>query len=165
MRYGGFRVVAALVLIALVAALTGGAYAAGYSAGAASGTTNVSPWVYGGAFGVSHVIGFFVAILVLLLIVRIVAFGAFGHRHGGWGYRGRWDGGQPSDWQRGPWHEARQAMFDDWHRRAHEGNPPATGPNPQSGPAPPGLTASPEEAGTELASSSSFPLASAAAAP
>ncbi len=138
MRNGGFRVVAALVLIGLVAALTGGAYAAGYSAGTTSGSTTLSPWVYGGAFGVSHVIGFFVSILVLLLIFRLVFFGAGGHRHHAWGYRrwGRgWDDSQAADWQRGPWQDPRQAMFDDWHKHAHEGNPAAPSNNPQGGPA------------------------------
>ena len=148
MRNGGFRVVAALVLIGLVAALTGGAYAAGFSAGATSGTASVSPWVYGGAFGVSHVIGFFVSILVLLLILRLVFFGAFGHRRHRWASRGPnggWNDPSSGDWHRGPWHDAGQTMFDDWHRRSHEagraqpGNPPAPGtypqgPNPMGGP-------------------------------
>jgi hypothetical protein len=131
MRNGGFRVVAALVLIGLVAALTGGAYAAGYSAGTASGAANVSPWIYGGAFGVSHVIGFIITIFVLLLILRLVFFGAFGHRHRAWGYRGGWGNTEAGDWHRGPWYEARQNMFDDLHRRAHEGQP--QGGQPQGG--------------------------------
>jgi len=137
MRYGGFRVVTALVLIGLVAFLTGGAYAAGYTDGANHIGTNVSPWLYGGAFGASHVIGFLVSILVLILILRLVFFGAFAHRRGAWG-RGpwghRWEGTQPGDWQRGPWVDPRQAMFDDFHRRAHDpvNQPPAPGQPNQS---------------------------------
>jgi hypothetical protein len=131
MRYGGLRVVTALVLIGLVAFLTGGAYAAGYSAGASSTGTSVSPWIYGGAFGASHVIGFIISIFVIVLILRLVFVGAFGgHRRGPWGHR-RWGNTEPSDWQRGPWYEARQAMFDDLHRRAHEA---------PAGPAAPGGT-------------------------
>lgn len=130
MRYGGFRVVAALVLIGLVAALTGGAFAAGFSAGAGTNATGVSPWVYGGAFGVSHILGFFIAILVLVLILRLLFGGAVARRRRYWGgpawaYRhhrhyGYWGNTQPDDWQRGPWHDPRQEAFDYWHQRAHE---------------------------------------------
>jgi hypothetical protein len=125
MRYGGFRVVTALVLIGLVAFLTGGAYAAGYAEGS-NHVGTVSPWVYGG-FGASHVIGFIIGILVLVLILRLVFFGAFAHRRH-WGYGPRWGNTEPGDWQRGPWYEARQAMFDDLHRRAHEAPAGSTGP-------------------------------------
>jgi len=142
MRYGGFRVVTALVLIGLVAFLTGGAYAAGYAEGA-NHVGTVSPWVYGG-FGASHIIGFLITLFVVVLILRVIFAGAMGHRRGPWGYGhyGRWGYGhgpwgqpgntqpgntEPGDWQRGPWQDPAQAMFDDYHRRAHD---PAGQPNP-----------------------------------
>jgi hypothetical protein len=54
MRHGGgFRLVAVLLVIGMVAALTAGAYSAGFVAGAGTNATNVSPWVYGGVFGAS----------------------------------------------------------------------------------------------------------------
>ncbi len=129
MRNGGFRVVTALVLIGLVAFLTGGAYAAGYAEGA-NHVGTVSPWVYGG-FGASHIIGFLITLFVVVLILRLIFFG--GHRrHWGYGPYGRWGYGpgpwggnqpgntQPGDWQRGPWQDPAQTVFDDYHRRAHD---------------------------------------------
>lgn len=136
---GGFRVLAALILVGVVAALTAGAYGAGWAAGSASGTTNVSPWVYGWGFGAGHVIGFIVTILVLIVIFRVLAFAFIGPRHHGWGHHGSWrayDGpegntpaGGPGGWHRGEWRDAAQATFDDYHRRAH-GSPEATGGDP-----------------------------------
>lgn len=134
MRDGGLRVVTALVLIGLVTFLTGGAYAAGYAEGA-NHVGTVSPWVYGG-FGASHLVGFLVGIFVLIVILRLVFFGSAWRRHGPWGYRhyGRWgygpgawgNGGpgntQPGDWQQGPWQDPAKAMFDDYHRQAHQGS-------------------------------------------
>jgi hypothetical protein len=141
MRTGGLRVATALVLIALVAFLTGGAYAAGYAEGA-NHVGTVSPWVYGG-FGASHVIGFIIGIFVLFLILRVVFMGAMGHRHGPWGYGAwghrRWGYDRPGntapgDWQQGPWQDPAQAMFDDFHRRSHETpNQPADPNQPSSG--------------------------------
>jgi hypothetical protein len=123
MRYGGLRVLTALVLFGLVAFLTGGAYAAGYAEGA-NHVGTVSPWVYGG-FGASHVVGFIIGILILVLILRLVFFGAFAHRRH-WGYGPRWGNTGPGDWSQGPWRDPRQTWFDDWHRHAHEA--PATQP-------------------------------------
>ena len=140
MRYGGLRVVTALVLIGLVAFLTGGAYAAGYAEGA-NHVGTVSPWVYGG-FGASHVIGFIIGLFVLVLILRVIFMGAMGHRHGPWGYgprgHGRWGydragntapGDMPGDWQHGPWQHPAEAIFDDLHRRAHEAPSQPSQPN------------------------------------
>jgi hypothetical protein len=122
MRYGGLRVVTALVLIGFVVFLTGGAYAAGYAEGSTHLGT-VSPWIYGG-FGASHFIGFVIGVLVLILILRLI-FGGRGHRrhawaHGAWGGDPRFGTSGPDDWHRGPWQDPRQAWFDDWHRHAHD---------------------------------------------
>jgi uncharacterized membrane protein len=144
MRYGGgFRLVAALLVIGVVAALTAGAYSAGFVAGAGTNATNVSPWVYGGAFGASHIVGLIVTILILVMMFRVMRFAFWGHAHGGWDRRGPGFTGGPGEpggpsgpggWGRGwhgeHWHSARQAAFDDWHRRAHGAEPPATGSTP-----------------------------------
>ncbi|MFI5258361.1 MAG: hypothetical protein ACHQ01_01945 [Candidatus Limnocylindrales bacterium] len=141
MRHGsGFQVLAALVLVGFIAALTAGAYGAGFAAGSTSGATNVSPWVYGGAFGVGHFVGFIVTILVLIVIFRVLVFAFVGHRHPLWGHRGYWRGagdpegtmpaGGPGGWHRGEWHDAAQATFDDYHRRAHGTPPESTGGDP-----------------------------------
>ncbi|MGA3029704.1 MAG: hypothetical protein ABSE58_03055 [Candidatus Limnocylindrales bacterium] len=139
MRHGGgFRVLAALVLVGVIAALTAGAYGAGFAAGSTSGATNVSPWVYGGAFGAGHVIGFFVTVLVLIVLFRVLVFAFVGHRHPWWGRRGYWRGGSegtmpadgPGGWHRGEWRDAAQATFDDYHNRAHATPPASTGGDP-----------------------------------
>ena len=148
MRYGsGFRVLAALLLLGFIGILTAGAFGAGFAAGSASGTTSAPAWAYGGAFGVGHVIGFFVAILVLVIVFRLIVIAVFGgHRHA-WGHHGYWrsegdadrfgpghgPGFGPGGWHRSEWRDAGQAAFDDFHRRAHSTEPPATG---QTGAAP-----------------------------
>ncbi len=141
MRHGGgFRVLAALILVGVIAALTAGAYGAGYAAGSASGVTNVSPWVYGGAFGASHVIGFIVTVLVLIVLFRVLVFGFVGHRHPWWGRHGYWSeagnpggsmpAGGPGEWHRGEWRDAAQAAFDDYHKRAHSVSTASAGSDP-----------------------------------
>jgi len=159
MRYGGgFRAVAALLLIGFIALVGAGAYGAGFAAGSASPTL-VAPspaWAYGGAFGVGHVIGFLVTILVLIIMFRLIMVVLFGHRHRGWARHGYWHGEGDADrfgpggsggpgsfgpggpgpwggWHRSEWREAGQARFDEFHNRSHGYQPPAGGP-PAGGP-------------------------------
>jgi hypothetical protein len=138
MRYGsGFRIVAALVLLGVIGLLAAGAYGAGFAAGQSSGVANVAPWAYGGAFGVGHVVGFVVTILVLIILFRLIAVVLFGGRHRAWGHRSYWRGDvDPSqvgpgfgggDWHRSAWRQAGQAAFDEFHRRAHSAESPGTG--------------------------------------
>jgi hypothetical protein len=149
MRYGGgFRVLAALLLLGFLALITAGAFGAGFAAGSASGTTSAPAWAYGGAFGVGHVIGFFVTILVLLIVFRLIMIAIFGGHRRAWGHHGYWrnegdadrfgpgygPGFGPGGWHRSEWREAGQAAFDDFHRRAH-GTEPST-PGATGAPAP-----------------------------
>jgi hypothetical protein len=117
-----------LVLVGVVAALTAGAYSAGFVAGAGTNATNVSPWVYGGAYGASGIVGLVITVFILVMIFRVMRFAFWGHGHGGWDRRGP-NGPEGSGGPGGPrgwgwheerWHSARQAAFDDWHRRAHD---------------------------------------------
>jgi hypothetical protein len=130
MRHGGgFRFLAGLLVVGVIAALTAGAYAAGFAAGAESNAT-VSPWVSGGFIGFGNVIGLIVTIFVLVMILRVMSFAFRGHSHG------RWDrgpggpvgpGGAPfaghgfhHGWRDSGWQSARQDAFDEWHRHSHE---------------------------------------------
>ena len=145
MRHGGgFRLIGALLVVGVVAALTAGAYSAGFVAGAGSGATNASPWVYGGAFGASGIVGLIVTVLVLVVVFRVLRFAFWGHSRAAWERGGPGRPGGPGDdgwnrhdehwhggpWGGGPWHSARRAAFDEMHRRAHgeqPGQPPAAG--------------------------------------
>jgi hypothetical protein len=89
-RGGGFRILAALLLLGFIGVLTAGAYGAGFAAGTASGSTNVPAWAYGGAFGAGHVIGLLVTIVVLILIVRLIGLAFFGGHRRAWAHRGDW---------------------------------------------------------------------------
>jgi len=71
---GGFRLLGVLLVIGVIAALTAGAYSAGFVAGAGTSATNVSPWVYGGAFGASGIVGLIVTVLILVVILRVLRF-------------------------------------------------------------------------------------------
>jgi len=160
---GGFRVLAALLLLGVIAFITAGAYGAGYTAGQASGTTtNLGPWVYGGAFGAGHIVGFIVTIIVLLVVFRLLALVFFGgHHRRYWGQPGYWrgdvdpsqgpgfgpggqgfgPGGQgfgPGGWHRSEWRQAGQAAFDEFHRQAHTNQPPTGGETPGTTPGTPG---------------------------
>ncbi|MGD0862088.1 MAG: hypothetical protein ABSA21_04940 [Candidatus Limnocylindrales bacterium] len=148
MRYGGgFRLLAALLAIGVVAALTAGAYGAGYVAGAGSNAANVSPWVYGGFFGVSQVVGLIVTIFILVVMFRLMRFAFWRHAQGAWNRGGPRGSEGPTDtdgpagpgdwgwrgerWHGERWQSARQAAFDEWHRRAHDrlsGEAPANTP-------------------------------------
>jgi hypothetical protein len=161
MRYGGgFRALAALLLLGFIGLITAGAYGAGYAAGSGSGASPAPAWAYGGAFGAGHVIGFLLTILVLIIIFRLFMLAVFGHRRRAWGRHGYWRGdfgpegsasqGGTANWQGGPmggwhrseWRQVGQAAFDEFHRQAHGAQqPPAGGgPNPKSGPNPTGPT-------------------------
>ena len=166
MRYGGgFRALAALLLLGFIGLVTAGAYGAGFAAGQGSGVTTIAPWAYGGAFGAGHVIGFLVTIFVLIVIFRLFMVAAFGHRRRAWGRHGYWrgegdaagfgPGGRPgspmggpmggpggdrpdfgpSGWHRSEWREVGQSYFDEFHRRAHGEVPPAPGSTPTPPPA------------------------------
>jgi hypothetical protein len=144
MRYGGgFRFLAALLLLGVIGLLTAGAYGAGYTAGSGSGTA-ASAWAYGGAFGAGHVIGFFVTILVLIIVFRLIMIAIFGGHRRAWARHGYWHGEGDADqfgpgfghghpghgpggWHRSEWREAGQAAFDDFHRRSHGTEPPFGG--------------------------------------
>ncbi len=56
----------------------------------------------------------------------------------GFAWRARWGGSGPRRWdaQHGDWAKRRSDMFEDWHRRQHEG---ATGDHPGSGAEPAGV--------------------------
>jgi hypothetical protein len=141
MRQGiGFRVLAALLLLGLVAFITAGAYGAGFAAGAGSTATNVPPWAYGGAFGAGNVVGLVVTIIVLVIVLRVIGLVFFGYHRRGWAHHGYWQADGDPDragagdwhggWHRSEWREAGQARFDELHRRAHGAEPPATGGSP-----------------------------------
>jgi hypothetical protein len=138
MRHGGgFRLLGVLLMLGVVAALTAGAYSAGYVAGAGTGATNVSPWVSGGAFGASGIVGLIVTVLILVVLFRVIRFAFWGHAYNGWERRGPgFEGGPggaggpggpggpgPWGWRGEHWRSNRRAAFDDWHRRAHDEQP------------------------------------------
>jgi hypothetical protein len=140
---GGFRPLAALLLIGFIGLIALGAYGAGFAAGNGPAFTPANPpsWAYYGpgfGFGVGHLVGFLVTILIFIIIVRLILAVIFGgHRHRHWGPRGYWQGGDPAQfgpsgpyggWHRGPWHEVGQSYFDEFHNRAHGNVPPAGGP-------------------------------------
>jgi hypothetical protein len=153
MRYGGgFRAFAASLLLGFIGLVSAGAYGAGFAAGSGSGAPPAPAWAYGGAFGAGHVIGFLVTILVLIIIFRLFMLAVFGHSRRAWGHHGHWRGygdedrfgpggptggpmggpmgGRMGGWHRSEWREVGQPYFDEFHRRAHGGEPPATGDTP-----------------------------------
>lgn len=161
---GGFRALAALLLLGFIGLITAGAYGAGYAAGSASGASPAPAWAYGGAVGFGNVIGFLVTILVLIIIFRLFVLVLFGgHRHRAWGHQGYWrrdfgpegstSQGGTADWQGGPmggwhrseWRQVGQAAFDEFHRQAHgaqqsAAGSPGSGPNSMEGQNPTGPT-------------------------
>jgi hypothetical protein len=130
---GGFRVLAAVLLIAFVGFITAGAYWAGYSAGSGPNAIPPAPWTHGGAFGAGHLFGFLIALFVLFIVIRLI-FGAFaGPRHHAWGGHGGWSRFgpcEPDEWQRSEWRQAGENTFDEWHRKSHD-----RGAGSQQGPA------------------------------
>jgi hypothetical protein len=153
---GGFRALAALLLVGFIGLIALGAYGAGFAAGNGSPAFtpgNPPSWAYYGpgfGFGVGHLVGFLVTILVFIIVVRLILAVVFGgHRHHGWARHGYWRGegdafgtGRTSDpgsfgpggpgpwggWHRSDWREAGQARFDELHNRSHGYPPPAGGP-------------------------------------
>ena len=123
MSYRRGRGLIRILLAVLVASVIGVfAYNAGVSHGLAQQISAANPgsypypyWPRPWGFG----FGFFFPLLFAFLALRLVFWGAFGHRrwHGGRGYYGA-----------GPYDVP--PAFDEWHRRAHqrgsEDHPPAT---------------------------------------
>ena len=127
MRHGGgFRLLGALLVVGVVAALTAGAYSAGYVAGAGTSATNVSPWGYGGAFGAAGIVGLIVTVLILVVVFRVMRFAFWGHAHSDWDRHVPGGPGGPWGWRAEQWRSNRQAAFDEWHRRAHDEQPGQT---------------------------------------
>ncbi|MEW5827256.1 MAG: hypothetical protein AB1846_00085 [Chloroflexota bacterium] len=122
-RYIVFRLVSALVLIAVIATLGWFAYRAGFAQGAAAdiqlqaGEGGVVPYPYYGYGFRPHffpAFGFFGLLIPLFLV--FLAFGAF--RRMVWGPRWGWHH-RPH----GPWGEGVPPMFAEWHKRAHGEEP------------------------------------------
>jgi hypothetical protein len=140
----GLRIIAGLVLLVALAGITYFAYQAGAAQTAAQVTAQGAPeslppsgsyypgWHYGGGWFFGPL--FFLRCLVGLFLFAL-AFSAFRlllwgprrwgmHHYGPWG-RGPWghgpwgEHGPEGDWKQG---EGPQSMFDEWHRRAHEGS-------------------------------------------
>ena len=133
---GGFRLIAFLLLVGVVAALTAGAYSAGFVAGSGATATNTSPWIYGGAFGASGIVGLVVTVIILVAIWRVIRFGFWRHSFRDWDPAGPggpgapFGPGGPEGWGRHGerWQAARRQAFEEWHRQAHGTEPPAAGP-------------------------------------
>ena len=139
MRHGtGFRVLAGLLLLGLIGILTAGAFGLGVAAGSGG---DARPLANGWAFGAGHVLGFLVTVFFVIVLLRLIAVVAFGghrrrmHMAGGWGHPGfaPYPGafGQPGrdEWKHSEWREAGQRAFDEFHRRAHDPEPPAGSPD------------------------------------
>jgi hypothetical protein len=135
---GFFRVLGAIILVALAVGLAGAIFQTGYLAGIAvdgGAPVFVGPgyghdwhgwgWGFGGGlFGFLGMLFFFILFIGLLRAV----FGG-GHRHGwGHGSRGGWGrGAGPSgpgdDHHRfGPWEDRAREVHDEWHRRQAAGS-------------------------------------------
>jgi hypothetical protein len=139
------RILAAILLVAVLA-IGGGliaatAYQAGLStavATASDGATAVTPVVvpaYGYGYGWHPGFGFgffgFLATLFFLFIVFALLRAIFWR--GGPGRRGGWGPGDygygygkgPDGHGHGPWESRANEAFDEWHRRAHGETPPS----------------------------------------
>ena len=134
---GGFRFLAALAVLGLIGIFAVGAFGAGFAAGSASDATANPVWVHDGAFWGGHIIGFLVTILLVLILFRLIVLAIFGHHRRSWAHGRHWHDWSDADrfgpgpgqgsWHRSEWREAGQAYFDEFHRRAHGTEPPATG--------------------------------------
>jgi hypothetical protein len=107
------RRIAMVVAIVLVAVALGGvigatAYRAGLARGLADAGHVPGPWLYHGPFWYAGPFSWLFPLFGFLLIVALVR-GLF--------WRGRCAGG------RGSWKSGVPAVFDEWHRRAHESPP------------------------------------------
>jgi hypothetical protein len=152
------RIIAAIVLVAVLAVGGGIVATTAYQAGvntavtqaAADGATVVNPVVvpaygygwhpFGFGFGF---FGFLFTLFFLFIVfglIRAIIWGGRGHRHGwggpGWGGSG-WDPDARRDHDASKFH----GRFDDWHRQAHDApagpttNPPTTNPPTSTPPA------------------------------
>jgi hypothetical protein len=145
------RVIAAILLVAILA-IGGGiiantAYQAGLSTAVtttiASGSTVVTPVVvpaygygigwhpFGFGFGLFWLFGTLFFLFIVFALVRAILWRGGPGRRGGWG-PGGWGGpaGQGTyGTDRSPWESRAHDTFDDWHRRAHADPPtPPTDP-------------------------------------
>ena len=98
-----------LVALALAGVIGTTAYRAGLARGLADAGNVPAPWLYHHAFWYPGPFAFLFPLLGLVLVVALVR-GLFWR---GWctGDHGAWRSGVP-------------AMFEEWHRRAHESRPP-----------------------------------------
>ena len=138
-----FRIIAGLVLLAVLAGIAFFAYQAGVSQGmvselpSGSGLPENVPqsgywpsWHYGRGglfFAPFFLLRCLVGLFLFFLAVSAFRFLLWGPRwrmhhwgHPGMWGRGPWGHGPWSDWKPG---EGPQSMFDVWHRKAHEGMP------------------------------------------
>ena len=149
--FGTFgRLIAGLVLVAILGGVGVSIYQAGFVAGAAtSGATVVAPWAgYGWGWGFGHGFGFLGSLLALFIVLglirAVVGGGRRGwHGHGGWGHRGYGPTGDVSTREHG-WDAFRGSPFEARAREVHDAwhsgqNAPGTG-----GTAEPGTKTTPE---------------------
>lgn len=141
------RTVAAIVLVAVLAIGGGLIAATAYQAGVGTAVTTavaeggnvvttVPAWGYGpgygwhpGAFGFG-IFGLVFGLFFLFLIFGLIRAVFWGGRRG-WGPGGRGGPGHHGDaYGRNPWIDRLGPSFDEWHRRAHDGDsssePPAS---------------------------------------
>lgn len=151
MRRGTWvRIVGALLVVGAIATLMAIAYGAGFSDGSVTDSRNVQPWVFGGAFVGWHIVGLIVSLFVLLLVFRLMALVVFGRHFGYWDRAAAGEFGPAGQtghgpwrrgWRHGDWRSSGQAVFDEWHRQAHEATAPGqpgaggAGPTGPNGPA------------------------------
>jgi hypothetical protein len=133
----GFRLIAAVVLVLLLALAGAGLYQAGISQGVAqtavgAGSTAapaVVPYAYYGLhpFGFGFgIFGFLFFLFFLFLIFRLIGAVVWGGRRGGYWGGGRWGHhgygpdsgpGGPEGFRGSPWEDRAREVHDDWHRR------------------------------------------------
>lgn len=133
---GFFRVLGAIVLIALAVGLAGAIFQTGYLAGIAAdggAPVVVGPgygygwhgWGFGGGlFGFLGMLLFFILFIGLLKAVFGGHRRGWGHGRGEWG-RG-WGPGGPGEHGGhegfGPWESRARELHDEWHRRNPDGD-------------------------------------------
>lgn len=140
------RLLFAIVLIAGLVLVGVYAYNAGVTAGLAEGSRVLapgdrvaSPYIYPGVHGYGPgfgFFGFFGALLFFLLLFGLLRAIFWGGPRGSWQGGGRWRDG------RGSWSAGAPPMFEEWHRRMHEGGEAGEstrdeGPSGPASPAPP----------------------------
>ncbi|HEY8868212.1 MAG TPA: hypothetical protein VIM30_02335 [Candidatus Limnocylindrales bacterium] len=133
----GFRLIAGVVLVLLLAVAGAGLYQAGISQGVAQtaveagGTAApaVAPYAYYGLhpFGFGFgIFGFLLFLFFLFLIFRLIGAVVWGGRRGGywgggrWGHHGYGPGygpGGPGGFRGSPWEDRAREVHDEWHRR------------------------------------------------